>query len=178
MPETSSGGQKVLFQMLQQRALHPQTSYRIHYEPTVGQRETVIPDAVFQEEKVAVFYDGCYWHECPQHHPFSRKGAVLAKDRRATAGLTEMGWTVIRAWEHGDLTPAADAVEKAVRSAEATIATYRAAHIAKHEHRAWCGECTDWRHQPWPIDTTGYCLRCMVHAEEEAMHLPIKPSTN
>jgi DNA mismatch endonuclease (patch repair protein) len=67
------------------------------------------PDLVFVSAKVAVFIDGCFWHACPVHgqEPKSNAGfwsEKLAKNRlrdeTVNAGLGELGWTVVRFWEH------------------------------------------------------------------------------
>lgn len=67
------------------------------------------PDLVFVSAKVAVFIDGCFWHACPIHgqEPKTNVGfwsEKLAKnrlrDQTVNIGLTELGWTVIRFWEH------------------------------------------------------------------------------
>lgn len=68
------------------------------------------PDLLFPRERVAVFVDGCYWHNCPTHGPkkFSGPNADLwrvkiatnvARDREANATLAASDWRVIRVWE-------------------------------------------------------------------------------
>ena len=67
------------------------------------------PDLAFMRSKVAVFVDGCFWHGCPQHHTFPVTNASfwrkklkrnMDRDRRVDRELLEMGWEVIRVWEH------------------------------------------------------------------------------
>jgi len=67
------------------------------------------PDIVFRGAKVAVFVDGCFWHGCPLHAvrpkgnaEFWRKklDANIERDARVSAELSELGWTVLRVWEH------------------------------------------------------------------------------
>jgi len=67
------------------------------------------PDLVFVSAKVAVFIDGCFWHACPIHgqKPKTNTGfwsEKLAKnilrDQTVNIGLADLGWTVIRFWEH------------------------------------------------------------------------------
>lgn len=67
------------------------------------------PDVVFTRRRVAVYVDGCFWHGCPVHYvrPVGNRGYWSEKvsrnrrrDARATAGLEEMGWCVVRLWEH------------------------------------------------------------------------------
>lgn len=67
------------------------------------------PDLVFTKVKLAIFVDGCFWHGCPQHYTEPARNAEfwraklhrnLARDRRADASLAELGWQVLRVWEH------------------------------------------------------------------------------
>ncbi|MCL6588461.1 MAG: very short patch repair endonuclease [Firmicutes bacterium] len=68
------------------------------------------PDFVFEEYKIAVFIDGCFWHGCPHcydgHIPKSntkywaekiRKNKL--RDRKNSQLLRQIGWSVIRIWE-------------------------------------------------------------------------------
>ena len=67
------------------------------------------PDFVFPTERVAVFVDGCFWHGCPRHYnapvgnaEFWRKKfeANRRRDRLVTRTLRQLGWRVVRLWEH------------------------------------------------------------------------------
>jgi len=67
------------------------------------------PDFANKSKKVAVFIDGCFWHGCPKCYkePQSRKEYWVPKikrnkerDKRYTRELRDVGWTVIRIWEH------------------------------------------------------------------------------
>lgn len=67
------------------------------------------PDFVFQEDKLAVFVDGCFWHGCPccYRRPRSRQEywdeKVLSnqrRDQRVNAELRGQGYKVVRFWEH------------------------------------------------------------------------------
>lgn len=83
------------------------------------------PDIVFTRAKVAIFYDSCFWHACPQH---GRQPSVndwywgpkltrtAQRDRNATAALQSCGWMVIRIWEHDDLVDAAELIAAEVES--------------------------------------------------------------
>jgi len=86
----------------------------------------VRPDFVFRAARVAVFVDGCFWHGCPEHGTWPKenadwwRGKIEAnkrRDRDTDARLTAAGWTVIRVWEHEDLTQAADHIVETVRRA-------------------------------------------------------------
>lgn len=69
----------------------------------------VKPDFVFRRERVAVFVDGCFWHQCPLHSkvPESNGGfweqklaRNVERDRAANRALKAEGWWVVRIWEH------------------------------------------------------------------------------
>ncbi|MCB9789036.1 MAG: very short patch repair endonuclease [Deltaproteobacteria bacterium] len=95
--------------------------YRLHARTPIGR-----PDVVFAGRRVAVFIDGCFWHGCPYHYvrPRSRAGfwaaklaSNVARDRRQTLALEELGWSVVRVWEHevrDDLPVAVARVQAAV----------------------------------------------------------------
>src|SRR4051794_25952672 len=68
-------------------------------------------DLLFTKKRVAVFVDGCYWHACPIHGTRSiSNGAWWAdkletnvqRDRDTDRLLQELGWAVVRIWEHED----------------------------------------------------------------------------
>lgn len=67
------------------------------------------PDLVFVGAKVAVFIDGCFWHACPIHgqEPKTNSGFWSEKlrknklrDQKVNVELAELGWRVVRIWEH------------------------------------------------------------------------------
>ena len=67
------------------------------------------PDFVFQEFKLAVFVDGCFWHRCPIHgtqpkgnRSFWKKKFVRNQFRARLVDRTLRlaGWRVLRIWEH------------------------------------------------------------------------------
>lgn len=70
---------------------------------------TVKPDFIFQKVRLAVFVDGCFWHQCPMHSSLPANNREfweeklhenVARDRRATKLLRLSGWSVLRLWEH------------------------------------------------------------------------------
>lgn len=72
-------------------------------------------------QRIAVFVDGCFWHGCPEHGTLPKTNAAWWRekiesnrecDSRVSRQLELAGWTVIRIWEHEDLSGAADRVEK------------------------------------------------------------------
>lgn len=63
------------------------------------------PDITFPKMKIAVFIDGCFWHNCPfcGHIPKTNKKFWIAKlnrnkkrDALVSRKLRESGWSVIR----------------------------------------------------------------------------------
>ena len=69
------------------------------------------PDFTFQPERLAIFIDGCFWHQCPSCKrrlmPRSNKAfwikklaANVRRDRRVNRELRLLDWHVLRVWEH------------------------------------------------------------------------------
>jgi len=87
------------------------------------------PDFIFQNLKLAIFVDGCFWHGCPKHCKYAkwllrnvtannppsprnglrRTGRAFwrrklagnkTRDRLVTRTLRKAGWRVLRIWEH------------------------------------------------------------------------------
>ena len=80
--------------------------YRLHRKELPGK-----PDIALGPSKVAVFVDGCYWHNCPEHGTIPKNNSEWWKekfqrnrerDSRNDALLREMGWLPIHVWEHED----------------------------------------------------------------------------
>jgi DNA mismatch endonuclease (patch repair protein) len=68
------------------------------------------PDLVLPRHRLAVFVDGCYWHNCPEHGPKLFRGpnaekwhrkisANESRDLAAIQALSKAGWRVVRIWE-------------------------------------------------------------------------------
>jgi len=81
-------------------------------------------DIVFPRRRVAVFVDGCFWHSCPVHRTtpkanrewwVAKLAANEARDRATDKALRQVGWIVLRFWEHENPVAVADVVETAVR---------------------------------------------------------------
>lgn len=97
------------------KLLHAQgLRYRVD-APIRTERRLVRPDVVFTRRRLAVFVDGCFWHQCPLHgtRPKDPTGYWLPKlqrnverDLQTTEALRHDGWAVLRIWEH---VPAAEA---------------------------------------------------------------------
>ena len=104
------------------KLLHGQgLRYRVDYRPSSEIRRRA--DIVFTRRKVAVFIDGCFWHGCPQHYKLPRTNSDywdakiagnVARDRDTDRRLRDVGWTVLRFWEHIDPSAAASAISSTV----------------------------------------------------------------
>lgn len=85
--------------------------------------EKARPDIVFTRQRVAVFVDGCFWHQCPEHGTTPKTNveywvpkfaANAARDGVVNAALAADGWQVLRFWEHELPSAVADRVEALV----------------------------------------------------------------
>lgn len=77
-------------------------------------------DIVFVRQRVAVFMDGCFWHNCPDRGSLPVSNASYweakfdknrARDERVSVALKDAGWSVVRIWEHVPVQEAARLVE-------------------------------------------------------------------
>ena len=90
------------------RALHARGyRYRVDWAlPGMPRRRA---DIAFPRRRVAIFVDGCFWHSCPVHKTapannsqwWAQKLAKnVSRDRETDEYLRDLGWTVLRFWEH------------------------------------------------------------------------------
>lgn len=105
---------------LHRRGLRYRVDFRVI--PQVRSRA----DVVFTARRIAVYIDGCFWHQCPVHGTMPAKNRdywepKLARNRErdqdANASLAAAGWTVLRFWEHQTAEEIADIIEGVVRRA-------------------------------------------------------------
>src|ERR1017187_5393346 len=77
--------------------------------PQRGEGVRVRPDFVFPKLKLALFVDGCFWHDCPKHGTQPRGNRLfwkkkfsrnIARDRLVNRVLRRAKWRVLRIWEH------------------------------------------------------------------------------
>jgi len=80
-------------------------------------------DIEFGRARVAIFVDGCFWHGCPSHGSIPRSNTDwwadkikknVDRDTETAAHLTDLGWLVLRFWEHEDPQEVAQAVHRQV----------------------------------------------------------------
>jgi len=76
------------------------------------------PDIVFTKQKLAIFIDGCFWHNCPEHGKIPKSNVHywkpklmrnMERDKKNNLTLLKGGWNVLRIWEH---TPLEDAIQE------------------------------------------------------------------
>lgn len=80
--------------------------YRVDYPLPASRRRA---DIAFPGRRVAVFVDGCFWHGCPDHATWPTANAAWwrakietnrARDADTDKRLRDLGWRVVRVWEH------------------------------------------------------------------------------
>lgn len=95
-------------EMLVRRLLHGMgLRYRLHRKDLPGK-----PDIVLPRWNAAIFVNGCFWHQHPNHTcrasaiPTSRQeywvpklARTVARDRENVASLEAQGWRVLVLWE-------------------------------------------------------------------------------
>lgn len=95
--------------------------YRVHIRPLPGLRRTA--DLVFTKARVAVYVDGCFWHQCPAHATTPKTNrefweakleANRSRDQETDLLLAAAGWTSVRIWEHENAQRGAQRVVEAV----------------------------------------------------------------
>jgi DNA mismatch endonuclease Vsr len=111
--KTNTGPELLLRKALRAAGLR---GYRL-YRPLPGR-----PDLSFGKERVAVFVDGCFWHQCPSCRiPVPRTpywqvkiARNVTRDHQTDLALRALGWRVLRLWEH-DIRQHPDGAARRVR---------------------------------------------------------------
>lgn len=95
--------------------------YRIHY-PIPGMKR-ITCDIALPALKIAIFLDGCFWHGCDTHPPSVNKNVAFwldkiarnkTRDIRVCEHLENIGWTVLRFWEHEPVEAIVDVIASTV----------------------------------------------------------------
>lgn len=67
------------------------------------------PDFIFDQERIAIFIDGCFWHGCPtcyrrphssQEYWDQKVQNNIKRDQKIRSALRRQGWSVMKFWEH------------------------------------------------------------------------------
>jgi DNA mismatch endonuclease (patch repair protein) len=115
MRRASTKPELLIRQELHRRGLR----FRVNHPALPGR-----PDITFTRARLAVFVDGCFWHQCPQHGVMPKHNREwwqaklcrnIERDREKDAALSELGWQVRRFWEHEDPGTVAEEIERAWR---------------------------------------------------------------
>lgn len=102
---------------LHQRGLR----FRVDRSPTPLSKSRA--DIVFGSARIAVYLDGCYWHQCPLHGTTPKRNrdwwsakltANRERDAAAVSVLEGAGWVALRFWEHEDVAEVVAAIREAV----------------------------------------------------------------
>ncbi|CAN7212734.1 very short patch repair endonuclease [Massilia sp. LjRoot122] len=119
--QTGTAAEIAIRQELFRRGLR----YRINFKVSITPRR--VADIVFPRQKIAVFVDGCFWHGCPVHATWPKNNAEFwrakietnrLRDDDTNRLLRQIGWTVLRFWEHVEAGAAADVIEQHVTAAK------------------------------------------------------------
>lgn len=113
---TNNRADRLLRSALHRRGLR----FRIQQRLIPGSTRTV--DIVFPRARLAVFVDGCFWHDCPIHGSQPKSNVEwwrrkirqnVERDQDTNERLRALGWRVFRIWEHEDPAEAADRIAEA-----------------------------------------------------------------
>lgn len=97
--------------------------FRVAYRPLEADRRRTV-DLAFTRRKVAVHIDGCFWHGCEQHFVPPKTNATywrdkiglnVRRDKDTDLQLAAAGWTVLRFWEHEDVSDVVSRIEAVLR---------------------------------------------------------------
>lgn len=104
--------------------------YRVDYE--VLKKPRRVADVAFPGLKIALFVDGCFWHGCPEHATWPKQNAEFwrqkieanrLRDADTNSRLLDIGWTVLRFWEHESPIKVTETVVQTVAEARAKRCT-------------------------------------------------------
>ena len=92
--------EKIVFQALRKRKIY----FQKHYKRVIG-----TPDIALPSHKKAVFIDGDFWHgfryplwkkRLKSHFWYKKIERNRARDTKYHRKLRNMGWRILRVWEH------------------------------------------------------------------------------
>lgn len=115
-----TGPERALRSALHRRGLRFRTDYPLRLETG----RPIRLDVAFTRQRIAVFVDGCFWHQCPEHCSVPRSNRSywepkltknVQRDRRVDASLEAAGWIPVHVWEHEEPETATARVEAAIR---------------------------------------------------------------
>lgn len=80
---------------------------------------------VFPRQRLAIFVDGCFWHQCPEHWVAPKRNREywlpkinrnVERDRETDRAMHQAGWRPLRVWEHENPIEVVERVEAALGS--------------------------------------------------------------
>ncbi len=79
------------------------SGWRMNAKDLIGK-----PDFVFDDKRIAIFVDGCFWHGCKCKRPSKTHRSFwknkietnVARDKKVSRILRKEGWKVLRIKEH------------------------------------------------------------------------------
>jgi len=98
--------------------------YRVNYKPKLPSLGRSTVDIAFPGKRLAIFIDGCFWHNCPEHGEIPKANNKwwrnkfaenAARDERVTKILKDDGWRVQRFWEHENLENICRLIQEAIK---------------------------------------------------------------
>ena len=124
--QKGTGAEIALRRELYRRGLR----YRVDYAVMKKPRRVV--DVAFPALKIAIFVDGCFWLGCPEHATWPKQNAEFwrqkieanrLRDADTNSRLLDVGWTVLRFWEHESPIEATETIVQTVAMARAKRCT-------------------------------------------------------
>jgi DNA mismatch endonuclease, patch repair protein len=67
------------------------------------------PDLAFEDDRIVIFIDSCFWHGCPLHYKRPKSNQEYwdekyrrnrARDEKVNQHYEDLGWGLMRVWEH------------------------------------------------------------------------------
>lgn len=92
------------------------------------------PDIAIKKYKVVIFVDSCFWHGCPLHYKRPKSNqefwdAKIARnkerDLEVDAHYIELGWHVLRVWEHDIRKDLDETVDSTLEFIQAAMRRYK-----------------------------------------------------
>ncbi len=81
------------------------------------------PDIAIKKYRVVIFIDSCFWHKCPIHYKAPATNTEfwenkitgnMRRDEDVNAIYKDMGWNILRIWEHEIKTNFDASIEKII----------------------------------------------------------------
>jgi DNA mismatch endonuclease (patch repair protein) len=130
--------------LLVRRLLHTR-GLRYRGDHRVVQESRSRADIAFTRQRIAVFIDGCFWHSFPEHLHLPKANADywipklarnVERDAEVSEILRDLGWIVLRFWEHESPQETADRIMAEVDRVRTTASTVTDPDEAHRAHQS------------------------------------------